>query len=96
MNPWAEHFGAEEVDLSTVDFTTELLACIPAEMARRYRVLPISNLRRELWISMADPSDPEALDSLHQLLGRELVLCVSNPSHVDEFIERLYGSEGRG
>jgi type IV pilus assembly protein PilB len=96
MNPWAEHFGTDEVDLSTVDFTPELLACIPAEMARRYRVLPISNLRSELWISMADPSDPEALDSLHQSLQRELVLCISEANQIDEFIERLYGPESRG
>jgi type IV pilus assembly protein PilB len=95
MNPWAEHFGTDEVDLRRVNFTPRLLACVPGELARRYRVLPISNFHTELWISMADPSDPEALDSLHQLLGRELVLCVSEVGQVDEFIARLYGSEDR-
>jgi hypothetical protein len=40
MNPRAAHFGAEEVDLRKVTFTPELLAYVPAEYARLYRVLP--------------------------------------------------------
>jgi len=96
MNPRAEHFGADEVDLRTVDFTPDLLASIPVQFVRRHRVLPVSSSPSALWISMADPSDLEVIDTLHQSVQRELVLCVSEASQIDEFIERLYrwgGSE---
>ena len=70
MNPRAAHFGAEELDLKNVAFTPELLACVPAESARRYRVLPVSNSVGVLRLALADPSDLEAIDSLHSLCSR--------------------------
>ncbi len=94
MNPRAAHYGAEEVDLRQVAFSPELLACMPAQLARRYRVLPISSSRDKLRIAMADPSDLDALDSLCHHLRRELELYVAEESQLNEFIERLYGREG--
>jgi hypothetical protein len=96
MNPRAAHFGAEEVDLRKVAFTPELLACVPAEYARRFRVLPVFSSPGTLRLALADPSDLDAIDSLHHLLHRDLELCVAEASQLAEFIERLYGREGRG
>ena len=96
MNPRAAHFGAEEVDLRKVTFTPELLACVPAEYARRYRVLPVFSSPGKLRLALADPSDLDAIDSLHHLLHRVPELCVAEACQLDEFIERLYGREGRG
>jgi hypothetical protein len=47
-------------------------------------------------LALADPSDLDAIDSLHDLLHRDLELCVAEASQLDEFIERLYGREDRG
>ena len=89
------HFGAEKVDLRNVLFTAELLACFPAELARQYRVLPVFSSPHNLRLALADPSDLGAIDSLHGSLQRDLDLCVAEASQLDEFIERLYGAEGR-
>jgi hypothetical protein len=94
MNPRATHFGAEEVDLRQVVFSPDLLACVPAASARRYRVLPISSSRDKLRLALADPSNLDAIDALHHLLHRDLELCVAEESQLNEFIERLYGWEG--
>ncbi len=94
MNPRAAHYGADEVDLRNVQFTPELLACVPAASARRYRVLPISSSPDKLRLALADPSDLDAIDSLHHLLHRDLELCVAEEGQLNEFIERLYGREG--
>jgi len=93
MNPRAAHFGAEEVDLSKVSFTPELLARVPAELARRYRVLPVLSSPGELRLAVSDPSDLDAIDSLHHSLHCDLELCVAEAGQLDEFIERLYGGE---
>ena len=94
MNPRAAYFGADEVDLRTVSFTPELLACVPPESARRYRVLPVFSSPAKLRLALADPSDIDAIDSLQHLLRRDLELCVAEGGQLDEFIERLYGREG--
>jgi hypothetical protein len=96
MNPRAAHFGAEEVDLRKVTFTPELLACVPAEYARRYRVLPVFSSLGKLRLALADPTDLDAIDSLNHLLHCVPELCVAEASQLDEFIERLYGREGIG
>jgi hypothetical protein len=94
MNPRAVHFGAMEIDLRDVAFTPELLASISAEFARRYRVLPISSSPHEFVVALTDPSDLKAIDAVHELVQRDVALCVANASQLDEFLERLYG-EGR-
>jgi hypothetical protein len=94
MNLRAEHFGADEVDLRKVSFTPELLRCVPAECARRYRVLPVFSSTDKLRVAVADPSDLDAMDSLGHLLRRDLELCVAEERQLDEFIERLYAREG--
>jgi hypothetical protein len=94
MNPRAAHFGAEEVDLRRVVFTPELLACMPAESVRRYRAIPVFDSREMLRLAVADPSDLGTLDALHDLLRRDLELCVAQECQLDEFIRRLYGQEG--
>jgi hypothetical protein len=90
----AEHFGAIEIDLKDVRFTTELLARVPAEHARKYQVLPVFGSPGEVGVAMADPSDLAAIDATHQLLGADLQVCVADAKQLDEFIERLYGSDG--
>jgi hypothetical protein len=95
MNPRAAHFGAEEVDLRRVRFTADLLACVPAKLARRYRILPIRSLPDKLQVAIADPSDLEAVESLHNVIQRDLELCVAESWQLDDFIGRLYGDEGK-
>jgi hypothetical protein len=88
----AEHFGAMEIDLKDVEFTAELLARVPAEQARRYRVLPVSSSPGRLCLALADPSDLEAINTTQRLLDVDVEVCVADAGQLDEFIERLYGS----
>ena len=85
-------FGAEIVDLSKVDFTPELLRCIPADVARKYRVLPVFDLPGRLSIALADPEDFTTIDSLTHILKKpELEIRVAPKQYLDIFIQRLYG-----
>ena len=95
MNPRAAHFGAEEVDLKGVTFTRDLLASVPAALARRCRVLPVSISEGKLVLALSDPSDLDAIDSVQHALKREVVLQVAEARQIDEFIRRLYGDESK-
>jgi type II secretory ATPase GspE/PulE/Tfp pilus assembly ATPase PilB-like protein len=91
----AAHFGTEFVDVATVQFTPSLLRCIPRELARKYRVLPIAESDRRITIAISDPADLSALDGLSSALDREIELCVcvADESQIDSFIQRFYGDE---
>lgn len=84
-------FGAEKIDLTTVQFTPELLQCVPTRVARRYRVLPVFLTQRCLSIAVADAGDLDVIDSLAHTLRRDLDIRVAETHQIDEFIKRLYG-----
>jgi hypothetical protein len=89
----AAEFGAKFVDLANVKFTRDLLGCIPSNLIRKYRALPIACSSSRIVIAMSDPSDLTALDGLHSASGKEIELCVADKSQLDAFIERLHGDE---
>jgi hypothetical protein len=92
MNPQAEHFGTEEVDLRSIWFTPELLACLPAELARRCRALPVSVSSDRVRVAFADLCDLDSLETVSRALHRELEVASVDPAQLDEFIGRLYGT----
>jgi len=70
-----------------------LLRCIPAELVRKYRALPVSESGHCITIVMPDPSDLPAVDRLHSALNREIYLCIANKAQIDSFIEWFYGDK---
>src|SRR2546429_268183 len=89
----AAEFGPEFVDLATVQFTHDLLRCIPAELVRKYRALPVSESGRYLAVVVSDPSDLPVVDGLCSALDKEIELRVADQSQIDSFIERFYGDD---
>ena len=89
------NFGAENIELSSIQFTPELLRCIPAEMACKFRVLPVSQTETQVRIAIADPTKLNAVDTLAQHLNREVYIYTADEGEVDAFIERIYGIDGR-
>ena len=89
----AAEFGAEFVDLATVKFTSGLLRCIPADLARKHHVLPVAEVGGCVAIVTSDPTDLATLDELHSVLDREIELRVADKAQLDLFIERFYGDD---
>ena len=88
------NFGVEKINLVDVNFTPELLCCIPAPTARAFGVLPIFSGPSGLIVALADVN-LVVIDSLFQTLHRELEFRVAERHQLDEFIERHYGHEDR-
>jgi hypothetical protein len=89
------NFG-DEVDLAKVDFTPELLRCVPRNVARKYRALPVSHTADCLRLAVAPPLDLDVVDSLTHLLKRPLEFCAAGERELEVFLERLYGPNSEG
>ncbi len=63
---------------------------------RESHVLPLAEREGVLSLAMSDPLDGYAVDALRLISGRELELCVAEPSELEAAIERLYGPGGTG
>jgi len=91
----ANELGAELVDLSRYNPPTELLATIPAGMARLHGALPINYDSEGLTICLVDPLNPQVVEDLRFALGKEIIIAIA-PSHiVEKKLNDVYGGEGQ-
>ncbi len=92
-----EALGQESIDLSKVVVDSELLKLVDKDVARRYRVLPISldTKRRILTVAMSDTFNVVAIDQLRALLGGsiEIAPVLAGESEIETAIDNFYGFE---
>ena len=85
-------FYGDKLDLSTVNFTPDLLRSIPAHLALHYRALPVFQTDGgALGIALADPTAIDTIDSLTHLLHREIQPRSADELQLGVFLRRLYG-----
>ncbi len=92
-----EALGQESVDLGKVVLDSELLKLIPRDVARRYRILPLSLDRagRRLTIAMADTFNVVAIDQLAAQIGEGIHIqpVLAGESDIENAINQFYGFE---
>ncbi len=73
---------------------SELLELVPAQIAEKYRCLPLAlkdeGTRASLYLAMADPSDFECLEAVRIATGREIRIVLVASSEMDTALARHY------
>ncbi len=92
-----EALGQESVDLSKVIVDTEVLQLVGKDIARRFKMLPLSidKQKNMLSVAMSDTFNVVAIDQLRALLGGELDITpvLAGESEIENAIDQLYGFE---
>ncbi len=78
-------------DLLDLHVPADVLATVPADIARDYLMLPISLHEDVITLATAEPRSPQALDDLRFRLNRPLELVLASEGRLRMLIERLYG-----
>ena len=86
----AEYLGTDVIDITAIEFTSELLELIPMDVAKNYQCLPIGLDGETLHLCMADPLNPTALDDLAYQLNRPLQLRVADSLAISKLIDDKY------
>ncbi len=90
-----EALGQESVDLGKVVLDSDLLELIPRDVARRYRILPLSldRTRQRLTVAMADTFNVVAIDQLAALIGEGIHIqpVLAAESEIENAINQFYG-----
>jgi general secretion pathway protein E/type IV pilus assembly protein PilB len=89
----AAQFGAEVVHLSTLKIEDDVIAIIPRDVAKKYRVIPVFKSDNKVAVAIADPSDLNTLDSLHHLLNADIELRVASEQDIEAALNKYYGGE---
>lgn len=80
----------ERVDLSQVQFTTELLRTVPASVARRFLLVPISLGAGSLVVAVPDASRPGLLHDIALAMGRDVELRIADRELLLYYVNRFY------
>ncbi len=68
----------------------EVRELITPELARRFRAIPISDDGFSINIAIDDPLNLETMDSLPQLMGRDVIFSVATRSTVESRLNEFY------
>lgn len=88
----ATKLGLPFVRLENFDPDPMAFNRLPAEAARRYRILPLMFFRGRLVVAMTDPTDQEALHLVRFMTGSSVDVAVVTETEMNRALGRYYGS----
>jgi len=88
----AGYYGMEMIALTGYKFDPEAVDSIPAELAKKYGVMPIKIAGDTLQVAVSDPSDISLVDTLRVLLHKNVEPVVAAQPEIDAAITQFYGS----
>jgi type IV pilus assembly protein PilB len=86
----SRQYGIPSITLSQLDIDPEVLRLVPAQIARKYEILPITRLGNTLTLAMADPTNVFALDDVAFMTDLQVMPVVASQGAIRQAIERLF------
>jgi len=89
-----KQYGVPAVNLNDYEIEKSVLDIIPADVAMKHEVVPLSRSGKTLTVAMANPVDVLAIEDMKFSTGYEIRVVVSAESAIQKTIEKYY--EGAG
>ncbi len=88
----SQHFGVPSVDLKGMEIEEQVLKIIPADIARKYTILPVAKAGATVTLAMIDPTNVFAMDDVKFMTGYKVDPVVASETALRAAIEEHYGS----
>ncbi len=88
----AQHFNVPAISLEGLKIDEAIIKIIPADVARKYTILPIAKQGAKVTIAMNDPTNVFAMDDIKFMTGYNVEPVVASESSIRVAIDRFYGS----
>jgi len=89
----SSRFGMEMISLINLHIPAEAIAAVPVDVARKYKIMPVSKHDNVLTVAIGDPLEVDTLDSLRYLLKCEIEGVVAPPAEIGVALDRFYATE---
>ncbi len=89
----SRQYGVPSITLSQLDIDLEVLKLVPAQIAKKYEILPTNRTGNALTLAMADPTNVFALDDVAFMTNLQVMPVVASQSAIRKAIERNYDSQ---
>jgi len=88
----SQHFGVPSVDLAETEIDEVVIKIIPADIARKYTIVPVSKAGATVTVAMLDPSNVFAMDDVKFMTGYKVEPVVAAETGIRGAIDKYYGS----
>ncbi len=88
----SKQYGVPYVDLGKFEINPAVVKHIPADVAQKYRIMPINRAGATITIAMVDPSNIFAIDDIKFMTGYNVEAVVATEGAIIDAIKRYYGS----
>jgi type IV pilus assembly protein PilB len=88
----SQHFNVPSADLTGVEIDEAVLKIIPADLARKYTILPVTKTGATITVAMIDPTNVFAMDDVKFMTGYRVEPVVASETAIRTAIDRYYGS----
>jgi type IV pilus assembly protein PilB len=86
------HHGVPSINLDEIELDETVVNLIPADITRKYTMLPVSKSGAKVTIAMADPTNVFAMDDIKFMTGYDVEPVVASDGSLKAAIDRYYGS----
>ena len=87
---WGVQLGQEFVDLRRMLLSSDLIARLPAELARRYSAIPVREEGGAVVVAMANPLDVRALAEIAAHIKAPVRSAIASASDLDDALDKYY------
>ena len=88
----SQHFKVPSVDLKGMEVDESVIKIIPADIARKYTILPVNKAGATVTVAMIDPTNVFAMDDVKFMTGYKVEPVVASENTIRLAIDRYYGS----
>jgi type IV pilus assembly protein PilB len=88
----SDYYGTPSVSLDQIEIDPDVVRLIPAEVATRFSVVPISRIGRQLMVAIANPTHFVALDDIKFITNLEVEPFVTTEDQIRRAIDKYYDS----
>ncbi|MEM9555600.1 MAG: type IV-A pilus assembly ATPase PilB [Acidobacteriota bacterium] len=88
----SKQFRVSAINLSQVEIDESVVKLIPADVARKYTIMPVSKTGAKVTIAMLDPTNVFAMDDIKFMTGYNVEPVIASESAIRAAIEKYYGS----
>jgi len=87
--------GMEFVKMDVDEIPNDVIAFVPAQMARTYRIIPLEydKKKKELTVALDSPDNFRATDDLGTLMGFNIKAKVTDPSSLEKALNKHYADK---
>lgn len=85
-------FGVPSINLNHFEIDPNVLKLVPADVARKYNILPVNKTGATLTIAMSDPTNVFAMDDIKFMTGYNVEPVVASEMALQASIDKNYGA----